>query len=115
MIQKPRNQGAVDLQQISADMIVYSTGNYMYCRFLCTILADLIVTHLDRNSTNSHSMGTWAVTVLDLGKKYEKFNILKARDIHKATTTESNFSNLTPNSSLQITVLIWRCFCCQHR
>ena len=47
---KQKKQGALDLQQMSAHMIVYrlySAGNYMYWQFLCTILEDLIVTHPD--------------------------------------------------------------------
>ena len=43
------------------------------------------------------------IMILDLAKKCDKFNILKARDIHKATTTESTFSNLTPSRSFVIT------------
>ena len=100
LIQKTtkKHQGAIDLQQMSAHMIVHSAGNYMHWQFLCTILADLIVTHPDsfhKFSLRGH-MGGYGI---GSGQKVWQ------TQHPKLTTTESNFSNLTPSRSLVITHL----------
>ncbi len=67
---KCRFQGSLELQQISTQMVVYSTRTYMYWQFLWTILADVIAKHPDI----FHKFSLRTVPTMAYGQKCDKFN-----------------------------------------